>query len=352
MTPTEHTYTHSTTWQSPSNLAIVKYWGKKEVQVPLNPSVSFTLSKAVTTTSVGIYPKRGGGASFRLDGIEQPSFLPKINTFLQLTSPFLPYLNDFFLDIQSHNSFPHSSGIASSASSMSALALCLCELEAQLTNSHPINLRLASTLARLGSGSAARSVYGGWNLWGRMAEFSESSDDFAIPLPVTPAPVFRNLHDDIVIISSKTKSVSSSEGHRLMNNHPYKTGRLLQAQSNTLELTDHLKNGDVEAFINLAENEALSLHALMMSSSPGYTLLHPNTLEVIHRVRSWRRESSIPVGFSLDAGPNLHILYPDAYASSVKDWMAEAIVPLCENQTVIRDRVGDGPQKINEVRSN
>ncbi len=352
MNPDAHEFTLSSTWQSPSNLAIVKYWGKKEVQVPINPSVSFTLSEAVTITRVAISPKTGGGLSFRLDGMEQPSFLPKINTFLQLTRPFLPHLNNFFLNIESHNSFPHSSGIASSASSMSALALCLCDLEAQLAGSQTINLKLASTLARLGSGSAARSVYGGWNLWGRMPGFSKSSDNFAIPLPVTPAPIFRNLHNDILIISSKIKSVSSSEGHRLMNSHPYKEGRLRQARTNTMELTELLKSGDMDAFINLAENEALSLHALMMSSSPGYTLLHANTLEAIQRVRSWRKESNIPVGFSLDAGPNLHILYPDAYAPSVKDWMTTALVPLCESKTVIRDRIGDGPQKLKEVRSN
>jgi diphosphomevalonate decarboxylase len=228
---------------------------------------------------------------------------------------------------------------------MSALALCLVDLEGQLSGTSTPDLPLASNLARLGSGSAARSVYGGWNLWGRMEEFTGSSDNYAIPVPITPAPVFQNLHDDILIISSQSKSVSSSEGHRLMHHHPYKAGRLQQARSHTLALMDYLEAGDVKAFIDLAETEALSLHALMMSSSPGYTLLQPHTLEAINRVRTFRKESGLPLGFSLDAGPNLHLLYPDVHASAIKTWIAEALLPLCENKKIIEDQVGQGPTR-------
>ncbi len=335
----------TTSWESPSNLAIVKYWGKREVQIPENASVSFTLSRAVTTTSVGITPHTGGGFKFCLGGREQPSFEPKIKSFLDLALPLLPHLHNFFLTIESRNSFPHSSGIASSASSMSALALCLVDLEGQLSGTATIDLPLASSLARLGSGSAARSVYGGWNLWGRMEEFPESSDNYAVPVPITPAPVFHDLHDDILIISSQSKRVSSSEGHRLMHHHPYRAGRLQQARKHALALMDYLEAGDVDAFIELAETEALSLHALMMSGTPGYTLLQPNTLEAINRVKTFRKESGLPLGFSLDAGPNLHLLYPDEQATPIKRWISEALLPLCEDQKIIEDQVGPGPAR-------
>ena len=345
MSPSNHDFILSTTWESPSNLAIVKYWGKKELQLPENASLSFSLSKAVTTTRVEISTNPDGGFSFHLGGKKQPAFESRIKRFLFHAAPFLPRLQDYFLAINSTNSFPHSSGIASSASSMSALALCLADLEGQLSGQLETNLQLASTLARLGSGSAARSVYGGWDLWGRVEAYPESSDNYATPIPIVPASVFQNLHDDILIISSKPKKVSSSEGHRLMNHHPYKAGRLVQASSHILDLINILETGDLEAFIDLAENEALSLHALMMSSTPGYTLLHPNTLEAIDRVRAYRKESGLPLGFSLDAGPNLHLLYPHTHAEVIQKWIAQALIPLCENRTIIEDKVGKGPLK-------
>ncbi|HAV30133.1 MAG TPA: diphosphomevalonate decarboxylase, partial [Saprospirales bacterium] len=151
----------SVTWRSPSNIAIVKYWGKHGVQLPRNPSVSFTLDAAHTDTTVSFTEKseKDGEVSidFYFEGAPNEAFASKITAFLESLHVEFNFLLDYNLKIESSNSFPHSSGIASSASAMSALALCLCSIEKILTG-WPTDgtdfLNKASHIARLGSGSA------------------------------------------------------------------------------------------------------------------------------------------------------------------------------------------------------
>lgn len=94
------------------------------------------------------------------------------------------------------------------------------------------------------------------------------------------------------------------------------------------------------------KKEALTLHALMMASKPPYILMHPNTLEVINKIRTFRQENNVPVYFTLDAGPNVHILYPHNVKDMVTHFIEEELVYLCENGRVIHDNVGKGPRKI------
>ncbi|PWD98221.1 diphosphomevalonate decarboxylase [Marinilabilia rubra] len=340
-----HTASLTSTWQSPSNLAIVKYWGKKNIQEPVNPSVSFSLSQAFTRTSVNLTPKEGGGFSFKLDQQPVPKFENKIETFFKAARPRLPIIENYYFDIESTNTFPHSTGIASSASAMSALAFCLADLQQQVDGKKDLDITEVSSLARIGSGSASRSVYGSWSLWGRMSELPESSDIYAIPVPADIAPVFRNLHDDILIVSSQDKPVSSTQGHKLMDNHPYREGRISQARQNTLTLLKHLSSGSFEGFAEIAESEALSLHGLMMSSTPPYTLLLPNTLSIIEKIKDFRNRKDIPVTFTMDAGPNIHLLYPDEFSKEIAEWEEKEIKPFCANGRIIRDQVGRGPKK-------
>ncbi len=335
-------------WTSPSNLAIVKYWGKKDIQKPLNPSISFTLKNALTTTRVSTKPSDYGGFTFSLDGNRKETFNNKIANLLKIASSTLPFIATHHLTIESSNTFPHSSGIASSASSMSALALCLTDLQQIIDNgtSHNLDLQNVSELARLGSGSAARSLYGGWTIWGKSSAIFESSDNYAVELSNVHAN-FMQIANAILIIEPKSKKVSSSEGHALMNNHPYGEARIKQANDNTLQLLEVLTSGNWNQFFDIAENEALSLHALMMTSNPGYTLLHPNSLKVIEEVRKARIEQSLPVGFSMDAGPNVHLLYPKYEEKKILPWIENNIRPLCHEQIIIFDQLGYGPEKTN-----
>lgn len=335
-------------WTSPSNLAIVKYWGKKNIQQPLNSSISFSLKNAVTTTRITAKPSEHGGFTFSLDNKHKETFNDKIANLLKMASSTLPFIETHHLSIESSNTFPHSSGIASSASSMSALALCLADLQLMINKGTNQNLDLqkVSELARLGSGSAARSLYGGWTIWGEISAISESNDNYALQLP-NIHPDFMQIANAILIIEPKSKKVSSSAGHTLMNNHPYRTARIKQANDNSLQLLEILKSGDWNRFFDITENEALSLHALMMSSNPGYTLLHPNSLKVIEEVRKARIEHKLPVGFSMDAGPNVHLLYPKYEEIKILPWIENIIRPLCHQQKIIFDQLGNGPKKTN-----
>ena len=119
-------------WQSPSNIALVKYWGKKGKQIPQNPSISFTLSECCSETFISFEKADRLDFRFFFEGKENPAFGAKIEKFLLDYQAFFPFINQLSLTIESRNTFPHSSGIASSASSMSAFVMCLLDIESKL----------------------------------------------------------------------------------------------------------------------------------------------------------------------------------------------------------------------------
>ena len=330
------------TEKSSSNIAIVKYWGKHGDQLPNNPSVSFTLSNCFTETSIEYDPDFNHGISFLFEGVESPKFKEKIDKYLEKHSGLFEFDTDVFshLKIESRNSFPHSSGIASSASSMSALVLCLLKLEKALRDDDsPVDLRRASMLARLASGSAARSVFPVMALWGETPCVSGSSDEYAVPLENLVAPVFKTYHDTILIVSNKEKNVSSRAGHALMNGHPMAESRYATARYNTQRLIGSLRDGDLSTFVEIAESEAVQLHELMATSDPPYRLIEPNTLEIIDEIRDFRTRTGVPVCFSLDAGPNVHLLYPNEYNGLVCDFIEESLKCYCLDNQYISDFV-------------
>ena len=341
-----------TCWRSPSNIALVKYWGKKPVQVPANPSISMTLKKALTEMSLECREKENDdliSLEFSFEGAPQEKFGQKIGSFLDSISPAYPVLKKFHFKINSRNSFPHSTGIASSASSMSALGLCLADFFTQtgiLPHDESLFFQEASKLARLASGSACRSVYGGYVIWGRTSEIQGSSDEYGIPVPFRVAETFLDIRDAILVVSSKEKNVSSRAGHSLMEHHPYASNRFEIAGKNLLAISEAIRKGDFEEFVRITEWEALGLHALMMTSNPSYILFEPNTIHIVNEVKRFRKETGIPVCFTLDAGPNVHLLYPGSEAGKVLEWIRSELVRFCENGKWIDDGTGSGPVKI------
>jgi len=343
----------SVSWRSPSNLAIIKYWGKHGDQLPRNPSISFTLDNAFTETTLEYRPKKGvdRGLNLRLffHGKENEAFRAKVAAYLDKIGDIFPFLRQLDLMVKTTNSFPHSSGIASSASGMSALALCLCTMEDNFFGTLPDDesfRRKASYLARLGSGSACRSIYPQAAIWGASGEVNGSSDLYAIPYEESLHPVFHSLHDAILIVSKGAKKVSSRAGHGLMNENIYAEQRFRQARQRFHQLLLALKNGEIELFGQIAEQEALTLHALMMTSSRPYLLMEPNTVELIHRIQDYRHQKNLPVYFSLDAGPNIHLLYPDQYKKEVEAFIQSDLAPWCIDQQWVADRVGEGPLQL------
>ncbi|WP_245748474.1 diphosphomevalonate/mevalonate 3,5-bisphosphate decarboxylase family protein [Neolewinella agarilytica] len=340
-------------WRSPSNIALVKYWGKHGNQLPQNASVSFTLSGAATDTTLRYKSRQEAGESVEvallLDGTPNSGFTERTKAFLEKLLPVYPFLKQLSFTIETSNSFPHSAGIASSASGMSALALCLVSLEEELFEPFADRaefLAKASYLSRLGSGSACRSVYGGAAVWGKLPGLDGSSDEYAVSVTESLHEVFKNYHDDILLISKSEKSVSSRAGHGLMEGNPYATARYAQANRRTDEMLSVLKHGNVERFGEILESEALTLHALMMSSHPPYILIRPNTLQVIERIHRYRADTGNPLYFTLDAGPNLHLLYPHAVAAEVKQFIREELLYFCEDKMYLADRVGKGPERL------
>ena len=327
---------------SPSNIAIVKYWGKHGNQLPNNPSISFTLSRCHTETHVKFGKNETDKYSmqFLFEGEESPKFQEKIEKYLVENQQYFGFLKGLDLKIESSNSFPHSSGIASSAASMSALVLCLLQIEKIVKQDNtPLDMRKASFLSRLASGSAARSVYPVMALWGKTPSIADSSDDYAVPLADMVNPVFKSYHDSILIVSNKEKSVSSRVGHSLMNGHPLAEKRYETARKNTERLLKVLKAGDLQEFMDIAEAEALQLHEMMATSTPPYKLVEPNTLNIIEAVRNFRQETKIPACFTLDAGPNVHLLYPDACDTQVKQFIKDNLLQYCHENQCIDDVV-------------
>lgn len=341
------------TWKAPSNIALVKYWGKRPVQIPANPSISFTLDACATTTSI-TFKKKDKNDEFSFDllfeGKPKEDFKPKVQTFLERIEMYVPFLKEYHFTIETSNSFPHSSGIASSASGMAALSLCLMDIEKQLNPSMDEVLFYAKTsyLARLGSGSACRSIKGNLVQWGKHKNIPNSSDLYGMEYPFEVHPVFKSYCDTILLVHKGQKQVSSTVGHQLMHGHTYAENRFEQAFAHLDKLKPILVNGDLEEFIKLVESEALTLHAMMMTSMPYFMLMKPDTLEIINKIWQYREETKTPVCFTLDAGANVHLLYPSLDKERVQDFIKDELAEHCENGQYIHDQVGSGAIKIND----
>jgi diphosphomevalonate decarboxylase len=340
------------TYESPSNIAIVKYWGKFGNQFPLNPSLSFTLSKSKTYMSLTRNVSDEFSIKLIFEGNKNLKFEEKIKTKLKSLTELFPWILKSELQIESSNTFPHSAGIASSASSMSALALCLVDIDYQINNKFQNNFdseefnKLASSVSRILSGSASRSIFKNAASWGVSSSLEKSSNEFASAIDFELPSIFKNLRDAILIVDSGEKSVSSSAGHQLMNNHPHRDSRVLHANSNFEKLLKALKNGDFKLFSEVSEVEALDLHAMMMTSNPSFILLSPNSLLIINLIRQFRIEKNIDITFTIDAGPNIHVLYPENQSSRVEEFLNEKILKALICQNIIYDQVGEGPKKI------
>jgi diphosphomevalonate decarboxylase len=342
---------YQSSWRSPSNIALIKYWGKFGLQLPRNPSLSLTLSVCHTDMKVSLQPKQAQSLTVLYNGNEKPDFQPKIKSLFQNIRLQFPWLESSSVLIDSINTFPHGSGIASSASAMSALALCLHDIDHQLKNKtflpDAATLNDVSKTARIGSGSAARSLYPIASLWGETQGVDQSNNEFAIPWENEIDEVYKTYHDTILIVSSEEKSVSSTAGHKLMDTLSYAETRYAEATKNISALIEAMRSSEDQAsFISICESEALQLHALMMSGTKPYILMQPATLAILKEVWKYRADTGLPVCFTLDAGPNVHLLYPASIAIEIKDWISHSLSRYCFNGSYIHDVVGNGPQKI------
>lgn len=325
---------------APANIAWVKYWGKKGPQLPANPSLSLTLSESRTHTVLEASPGDDLRVELWFQGAREEKFEAKTRAFLASLAVELPMLGHAHYKITSRNTFPHSSGIASSASSQAALAMALGELLAHVSGSFA-QPEAVGSIARLGSGSACRSLYPGFVSWGETPLIKGSSDLHATDVTAQVHGNFHGTKDCILIVSSKEKAVSSRAGHGQMSAHPFAQARFAQANLHMSEMWNALTTGDWEKAGDVMEADALTLHALMMTSRPGFVLLEPGSLEIMRLVRLFREQCHVPVYFTIDAGPNIHLIYPHEAHAKVEAFVRHELLRLTENGNgVIWDGMG------------
>lgn len=325
----------------PSNIALIKYWGKYANQIPANPSISYTLNHCKTNTTIEFLAHEPFSVQTFLSGNEEVKFAEKIEKYFKNIEQYLPWILKGKYSIKTENTFPHSSGIASSASGFGAIAKCLMKLDEIFSGktSEEVSLQKASFLARLGSGSACRSLYNGLVVWGDSDEIAGSSDLFAVPYPNNEIhEIFKDFNDWVLLIHEGQKSVSSTVGHGLMNTNPYAERRFQEARENFIPMKEILKNGDLDSFIKLVEHEALTLHAMMMMSDPAFILMKTGTLEVINKIWDFRKGTQLPLFFTLDAGANVHLLFPnDGSEVRIKSFIEAELLPHTQKNGVVKD---------------
>lgn len=334
-------HTQTVSESCPSNIALIKYWGKYKDQIPANPSISFTLNHCRTNTEMEFVANEPFSVQTFLARNEEVKFAEKIEKYFKNIEQYLPWILKGKYIIRTENTFPHSSGIASSASGFGAIAKCLMKLDESFSgkNSDEESLTKASFLARLGSGSACRSLYNGLVVWGESDEVEGSSDLFAVQYPNSEIhDIFKDFNDWVLLIHEGVKSVSSTVGHGLMNTNPYAERRFQEARENFVPMKEILKSGDMQSFIKLVEHEALTLHAMMMMSDPAFILMKTGTLEVINKIWDFRRETNLPLFFTLDAGANVHLLFPnDGSEEKIKTFIDAELLQHTQKNGVVKD---------------
>src|SRR5690606_9835804 len=169
-----------------------------------------------------------------------------------------------------------------------------------------------------------------------------SSNLYGTKYPYEVHPVFNNYQDTILLVDQGEKQVSSTVGHDLMYNHPFAKQRFAQANSNIKKLIAVFKTGNIDAFIEIVESEALSLHAMMMTSMPYFILMKPDTLQIINAVWNYRKATGSKACFTLDAGANVHLLYPETEREQVRQFIKSELSVFCQDGKYIHDFTGIG----------
>lgn len=293
------------TARSYSNIAFIKYWGNRDarLRLPANGSISMNLTGLETVTTVEFAPALLAD-ELTLDG--QPPggpALERVSRHLDLLRRLAAV--EYRARVTSRNTFPTGTGIASSASAFSALtvaaaaALGLALGERQLT-----------TLARQGSGSASRSVPGGFVEW-----YAADTDAESYAESIAP-PEHWDLVDLVAIVSREHKAVGSTGGHALASTSPLQAARIADTARRLDICRRAVLDRDFAAFTQIVEQDALMMHGVMMTSSPPLVYWQPPTLALIDAVQHWRADG-VPVAFTIDAGPNVHVITTSAHASAV-----------------------------------
>ncbi|MFQ5593215.1 MAG: diphosphomevalonate decarboxylase [Anaerolineae bacterium] len=296
---------------APSNIAFVKYWGNADprLNIPFNNSISMNLSGAWARTTVEF------GLAFTRDTLVIDG-LPITGAARIRVSRHLDRIRglagtESHARVVSENNFPMGTGIASSAAAFAALSVAgAAALNIDLSE------REMTELARLGSGSAARSIPDGYV---ELKAGGGQTASFAFTLHT---PDYWDLRDIVAIVSRQEKRIGSSQGHTAAETSPHFTTRLAELPARLKAVRQAIRNRDIQALGEAAEADAISLHVVAMTSRPPIYYWAPATVRLIHAVQEWRR-AGLPVYFTLDAGPNVHLICETEHESDVRARLAE-----------------------------
>ncbi|GAA0594216.1 diphosphomevalonate decarboxylase [Virgibacillus siamensis] len=298
-----------------TNIALIKYWGKRDESLilPMNNSLSLTLDGFYTTTTVEFKPDLTDDCFYLDDEAVVDTQYDRVSNFLKLIRNYAGKDN-LFAEVHSTNHVPTAAGFASSASGFAALAAAA----ARALNLN-IDDKTLSTLTRQGSGSACRSIYGGFVEWEK-GEQADGSDSHAVP--IAPAN-----HWDIrvaaVVLSSNAKKVLSREGmKRTVETSPFYSSWVDSIPNDLNQIKDGIKNKDFEKVGAIAEMNCLKMHATTLAANPPFSYWHDTTMAVMHAVQELR-ESGISAYFTIDAGPNVKVLYLPGDENTLKQSLRE-----------------------------
>ena len=293
------------------NIAFIKYWGNSDdaLRLPVNPSISMNLDGLFTETTV-TWDETLKQDTLRLNGMDTTG--QALERVANHMSRIRKRLNiETFAHIDSANNFPTGTGIASSAAAFAALTVAaFAAADVNLTEKE------LSTIARIGSGSASRSVPSGFVEWYFAKTHEESYAKSIVP------PDYWDLVDVIAIVSEQHKKTGSEAGHPTAKTSDLQIARIMNAYERCENIRLAILNHDFPTFAEIVEEDSNLMHAVMMTSKPPLFYWKPTTLTIMELVREWREEG-LSVCYTLDAGPNVHCICERKDAETVRERLSE-----------------------------
>ena len=293
------------------NIAFIKYWGNRDssLRLPANGSISMNLDRLFTRTTVTFSANhKADMLKIEYRSVTGPG-LERVTQLLDLVRELAG--NNKRAEVVSENNFPSGTGIASSASAFAALALAASRAAGII-----LTERELSRLARRGSGSASRSIPGGFVEW-----YMGENDQDSYAESIAP-PEHWDLVDCVAIVSAEHKKTGSAAGHPLAPTSPLQEARVKDAPRRLDLCRRAIQERDFEALATIVEQDSDMMHAVMMTSTPGLFYWKPASITVMEAVRKWRK-SGIPVCYTVDAGPNVHVICPREQAGDIERSLQE-----------------------------
>lgn len=292
-----------------TNIALIKYWGKKnqQLKLPWTNSLSLTLDRFYTDTTSEIIDS-DKDVIYLNESLLDEQKSKRIVNYLNNTRKQFGFTEHF--KINSINHVPTSAGFASSASGFAALAASIDQtMDLKLTKTQ------LSILARNGSGSASRSIYGGFVEW---IAGDNNENSYAVPIDENPDIDLEVLS---VVVNQKAKKISSTIGmEKSVETSPFYPNWVKLVSSETIEIKEAIKQKDIQKIGEIAEHNAMSMHALTLSANPAFTYFEPKTVEIIHLIQELRQKG-IMAYVTIDAGPNVKILGTHKSIEQVKTYL-------------------------------